>query len=89
MKQTKVESNGFGRVLQLVTFTVSATLREPLSSFSEFELIEKASAENGARDKYCWRRWTTQPSNDELIVWELGLLINPITSDWQIEWGEV
>jgi hypothetical protein len=81
-----LNTNGFGSVKQKIVFTLPATAAGAVKNEVGFELVPHAAGSYQGRPVGIWHRWTTRRGDDESIVMELGIYLNPITKDWEIDW---
>jgi hypothetical protein len=82
----KIISNGFGSVRQDIRFTAPVAFRTSILALGLIDHISNDIGEDQGRDTFVWTRWTTQPDDDEIIVWELRLLLKDITESWEVLW---
>lgn len=84
--QTKLRSNGFGRVEQQIVFSIPERQSAKLPDDLDITLLHKQTSP--PRVSYLWRRWTLRKSNDEDIVVELFRTLGAPSADlaWEIDW---
>ena len=81
-----LNTNGFGSVKQKIVFNLPTTVANAVKNEVGFELVSDAAGSNQGRSVGIWYRWTTRRGDDESIVIELGIHLNSITNDWEIDW---
>jgi hypothetical protein len=81
-----LNTNGFGSVKQKIVFNLPATVANAFKNEVGFELVSYAAGSNQGRSVGIWYRCTTRRGDDESIVIELGIHLNSITNDWEIDW---
>lgn len=84
--QTKLRSNGFGRVEQQIVFSVPEKQAASLPDDLDITLLHEHTSP--PRVSFLWRRWTLRRNNDEDIVAELFQTLGAPSDDldWEIDW---
>jgi hypothetical protein len=81
--ETKLRSDGFGRIEQRIVFSIPAGQEENLPSDLDISSLETTTSP--PRSFYLWRRWSVRLGDDEDIVRELSSVIG-LTHVWEIAW---
>lgn len=82
--QTKLRSNGFGRVEQQIVFSIEE--KQAASLPDDLDITPLLKHTSPPRSFYLWRRWSTRRGDDEDIIVELSSILGA-ENGWQIDWS--